>query len=206
MSLALRPASVKALMCSSTMSTSPAETRGRRAASGSRTAPLPDGALGSRLTLVALGLLVRDLHLVQAAAGRVDEEQRRAGLVHGGDARKIPAAANWFTRRREKTRHPPATLAARSPQQVALDGAVGRQPPLVHLLRGPVHDGAVHAVLNGQHADHRVAVQLDEPLHQTEGEALRRSPEEHQQLMSRSPRVSPADWQHKEKVEGGTSH
>lgn len=49
--------------------------------------------VGLRLTLVALRLLIGELHLVQAAASRVDEEQRCGGLVHGEDAWKIPSAA-----------------------------------------------------------------------------------------------------------------
>jgi len=42
-----------------------------------------------KLTLVALGLFVGDLHLTQATAGGVDEEEGGAGLLHARDARQV---------------------------------------------------------------------------------------------------------------------
>lgn len=64
---------------------------------------------------------------------------------------------------------------------MTLHRAVGCQLSLVHLIRRPLHDGAVHAVLNSQHSDHRVAVRADQSFHETDGQAFGCSPAQHQE-------------------------
>lgn len=41
----------------------------------------------NRLTLIAFGLLVCDLHFAQTAACSVNQQKRRTGLFHTGDSR-----------------------------------------------------------------------------------------------------------------------
>lgn len=63
-----------------------------------------------------------------------------------------------------------------SPQEVPGHGSVGREPPVVQGLRGPLRDGPMHAVLHGQHAQHPRAALLNQALHQAEGQPRQRRP------------------------------
>lgn len=63
-----------------------------------------------------------------------------------------------------------------SPQEVAGHGRVCRELPVVHGVRGPLHDGVVHPVLHGQCPYHRGTVLLSQTLHQAKRQPSPRSP------------------------------
>ena len=59
-----------------------------------------------------------------------------------------------------------------SPEKVVRHTRVGGQFSVVQLIRRPLHDSAVHAILLCEHPHHELTVQSDQPFEQCERQAV----------------------------------